>query len=192
MTIRPARPTDAPAVAALDLLAGGGIYEFLYDDRPGAPGASQLMLQAVLAADTALSWSRVLVADLDGTPVGAVTSQPYDDRPPSGLEPSIPADRAAHVAPVQAMGRPGSWFINMLAVGGRAAGSGLGRALLDAVADRARTDGFTELSLRVFADNDPALALYRKAGFETVNRVDIPWLPRLPHTGGILLMVKPL
>lgn len=192
VTIRPARPADAPVVAALDILAGGGVYEYIYDDRPGLPGAAPLMLQAVLSADTALSWNRVMVAELNGAPVGAVTSQPYDGQPPSGLEPSVPEDRAAHVAPIQAMGRPGSWFINMIAVGAGASGNGVGRALLGAVAEKARSKGFSELSLRVFADNAPAIGLYCKAGFEAVERVDIPWLPRLPHRGGVVLMVQPL
>lgn len=192
LAIRPARPSDAPVLAALDILAGGGVYEFIYDDRPGEPGAAQLMLHAVLAADTALSWSRALIAELDGEPVGAVTNQPFDDQPPSGLEASVPADRAAHVAPIQAMGRPGSWFINMLAVGAKASGRGVGRNLIEAVAERAGKAGFTELSLRVFADNTPALGLYRTCGFETVASVDIPPLPRLPHDGGVLLMVRAL
>lgn len=192
LTIRPARPSDAPVVAALDILAGGGVYEFLYDDRPGKPGAAQLMLQAVLSADTALSWSRVLIAELDGEPVGAITSQPYDDQPPSGLETSVPADRAAHVAPIQAMGRPGSWFINMLAVGAKASGHGVGRTLIEAVAETARTAGFSELTLRVFADNAPALGLYRKCGFREVDAVEIPSLPRLPRKGGVLLLLREL
>ena len=192
VTIRPARPSDAPVLAALDILAGGGVYEFLYDDRPGEPGAAQLMLQAVLSADTALSWSRVLVAEVDGEPVGAITSQPYDDQPPSGLEASVPEDRAAHVAPIQAMGRPGSWFINMLAVGAKASGHGIGHALLEAVAGKACAAGFSELTLRVFADNAPALGLYRKCGFREVSRVDIPTLPRLPHEGGVLLLLREL
>ncbi|WP_028796277.1 GNAT family N-acetyltransferase [Thalassobaculum salexigens] len=192
LTIRPARPTDAPVLAALDILAGGGVYEFIYDDRPGEPGAAQLMLHAVLAADTALSWSRALIAELDGEPVGAITSQPYDDQPPSGLETSVPEDRAAHVAPIQAMGRPGSWFINMLAVGAGASGHGVGRALIETVADKARAAGFSELTLRVFADNAPALGLYRKCGFREVDAVDIPPLPRLPHEGGVRLLLRDL
>ena len=192
LSIRPARPTDAPVVAALDILAGGGVYEFIYDDRPGEPGAAQLMLQAVLSADTALSWSRVLIAELDGEPVGEITSQPFDDQPPSGLEASVPEDRAAHVASIQAMGRPGSWFINMLAVGARASGHGVGRALIEAVAERARAADFSELTLRVFADNAPALGLYRRCGFREVDRVDIPSVPRLPREGGVLLLLRAL
>lgn len=44
-------------------------------------------------------------------------------------------------------------------------GEGLGRALLDAAIDWARAVGLRKLTLGVFPDNAPALALYRAAGF---------------------------
>lgn len=190
VTIRPARPGDAPVLAALNLRAGGGIYQFLYDDRPGEPGAEPVMLRAVTAADTAMSWSRAIVADLDGDVVGAVTGQPYDNRPPSGLEGAIPEDRTAHVAAVREMGDPGSWFINTLAVSDGAAGRGIGRKLVEAAADTARNAGLARLSLRVFVDNLPAIGLYEKCGFARVAVTEVPYLDRLPHVGGIALMVR--
>lgn len=47
---------------------------------------------------------------------------------------------------------------------------GIGRALLDAVADRARQAGATRLFLEVGADNPVARALYAQAGFLEVGR----------------------
>jgi ribosomal protein S18 acetylase RimI-like enzyme len=44
-------------------------------------------------------------------------------------------------------------------------GRGVGRALLDALVARARTDGHSALSLSVDGRNAPALALYRSIGF---------------------------
>jgi ribosomal protein S18 acetylase RimI-like enzyme len=44
-------------------------------------------------------------------------------------------------------------------------GLGLGRALLDEATSAARRRGFVKLVVRVFAHNEPALALYRSAGF---------------------------
>lgn len=49
-----------------------------------------------------------------------------------------------------------------------ARGRGVARALLDAVIERARFRGCERLGLEVRADNAPALALYRAAGFEEV------------------------
>ena len=45
---------------------------------------------------------------------------------------------------------------------------GIGRALLQALIERARDDGHSSLSLSVDARNAQALALYRSLGFETV------------------------
>ena len=46
-------------------------------------------------------------------------------------------------------------------------GKGIGSALLDALLDRARRDGFRALSLSVERDN-PSVALYERHGFERV------------------------
>ena len=46
-----------------------------------------------------------------------------------------------------------------------ARGEGLGRALMEAVLERARERGCKRIELDVDADNEPALALYRSLGF---------------------------
>jgi ribosomal protein S18 acetylase RimI-like enzyme len=46
-------------------------------------------------------------------------------------------------------------------------GKGYGEELLTALLDRARSDGYPRISLSVEPDN-PAIALYRRHGFETV------------------------
>jgi RimJ/RimL family protein N-acetyltransferase len=45
-------------------------------------------------------------------------------------------------------------------------GRGIGTALLSAAIDWARESGLHKLALEVFPHNEPALALYRKFGFE--------------------------
>ena len=54
-----------------------------------------------------------------------------------------------------------------IAVRGDARGRGVGTALLRAIADRARDDGFTALSLSVEREN-PAARLYERVGFRVV------------------------
>ena len=48
-------------------------------------------------------------------------------------------------------------------------GRGLGEALLDALVERARGDGYRALSLSVPADDDALLAFYEKHGFARVH-----------------------
>lgn len=55
--------------------------------------------------------------------------------------------------------------IQTVAVATHAQGRGIGRMLLAGLVDRARERGAGVLHLEVRADNDPALRLYRAAGF---------------------------
>jgi ribosomal protein S18 acetylase RimI-like enzyme len=58
------------------------------------------------------------------------------------------------------------WTITGLAVDPAAQGGGVGRALVDALADEARSRGARRLTLRVFAPNEVARRLYERCGFE--------------------------
>jgi [ribosomal protein S18]-alanine N-acetyltransferase len=55
--------------------------------------------------------------------------------------------------------------VQTVAVAARSQGSGLGRALLDALVDEALRRGCTQLFLEVRVDNASAIALYERAGF---------------------------
>ena len=52
-------------------------------------------------------------------------------------------------------------------------GMGIGRVLMDASIECARQAGYTQLELEVVADNERAVSLYRRAGFEEYGRN--PW-----------------
>lgn len=70
----------------------------------------------------------------------------------------------------------GSWFdgdvtqVMTLAVAGVAQRRGYGRVLLATLVGRARADGASAVLLEVRVDNEPAIALYRAAGFEVLGR----------------------
>jgi ribosomal-protein-alanine N-acetyltransferase len=64
----------------------------------------------------------------------------------------------------------GELKINDFAVLEEFRGKGLGRWLLQELLDDARERGCSWASLEVRENNDPALALYRRAGFEEIGR----------------------
>jgi GNAT superfamily N-acetyltransferase len=64
-----------------------------------------------------------------------------------------------------------AWLVRDLFVEPDSRRGGLARTLLAHVADAARAEGAHRLSLQTEADNDRALALYAKAGFEPVTDV---------------------
>ena len=49
-------------------------------------------------------------------------------------------------------------------------GMGIGRVLIEASIDCARQAGYTQLELEAVADNERAVSLYRRAGFEEYGR----------------------
>jgi len=65
------------------------------------------------------------------------------------------------------MARTGYWLLH-IEVRTRYRGMGIGAALTQHVVDQSRAEGAAELFLDVFEDNFPAIALYRKLGFEPV------------------------
>lgn len=86
----------------------------------------------------------VLVAERDGVVVGWAKM----DHP-------TPFPSSEHV-----------WAITGLAVDPGAQGGGVGRALVEALIDAARSRGARRLTLRVFGPNERARRLYERCGFE--------------------------
>jgi ribosomal protein S18 acetylase RimI-like enzyme len=86
----------------------------------------------------------ILVAELDGRVVGYGKLDHPTELPASG-----------HV-----------WHVMGLAVDPSSEGRGAGRALMEAMVDRARERGGRRITLRVFAPNERARRLYERGGFE--------------------------
>ena len=100
----------------------------------------------------------MLVAEHDGRVCGFARLSEYSDR-----------------CVYQGIGEHGVY------VGREARGHGLGRALLDALADEAARRGYYKLTSRIFSDNEASLAAHRAAGFVEVGvqrrhgRLDGEW-----------------
>ena len=115
--------------------------------QPGTgPGPVQLYVKA---------WGRpgdtAMIALVDGFPVGAAWFRLFSAASPGyGFVDEQTPELAVAVVP-------------------NARGKGVGSALLDALLERARTDGHQALSLSVDRNNEGAIALYEQYGFRQVD-----------------------
>lgn len=191
LRIRPADADDAPDLARLVDIAGGGVYAFLLDGLMPGMSAAEMLMPGLAGRSGSLSHRQSGVAELDGRVVGIAHGYPTDwirTEDYSGL----PPDRVAHMAEFSDMQDWGSYFLSALAVDPAWRRQGIAGRLLGWFYERARTGGFNRVTLHVWADNAPARRLYAGEGFEEIGQADIPWHPRLPHHGGSILMRRHL
>jgi ribosomal protein S18 acetylase RimI-like enzyme len=113
------------------------------------PGPVQLYVKA---------WGRpgdtAVIALLDGFPVGAAWFRLFRTTSPGyGFVDERTPELAVAVVP-------------------NARGKGVGSALLKELLERARTDGYADISLSVDRHNEGAIALYEQYGFHQVEETD--------------------
>ena len=140
VTIRAATDADGPVLLALADRLRQGVAP--WRDEAVVVDAVRGWVEASVAAMDEAGHA-VLVAELGSTVVGFVTLSPGSHW--SGVaEPSI----------------------GELVVAPEAEGQGIGSALVEAVIERARSEGHTRVSVSTGAANARALGLYRRLGFE--------------------------
>jgi ribosomal protein S18 acetylase RimI-like enzyme len=186
---RPAVAGDSRDIAQLLCIAGGGLYEFLFDDLIPMLTAVDILSFGTAGESYPLSFRNCFVAvdGINSEIVGGANVFPADDlrEQHDGI---VPLERRQHVQPILELQDWGSMFLNALAVDDRCRGLGVGTRLLDWAKWRAQAAGFDRLSLHVWADNVAAVNFYRARGFVALGVAPVTEHPRLMHTGGSILM----
>ena len=189
--LRKAKIEDAPALAELMNLAGEGIPAYLWgqmadpDEDIMAFGARR-----VARTEGGFSYTNAYVATAGDAIAGMLLAYPLPDPYETGLLDDIPAV----VRPlVELESRvPGAWYVNAVATASVYRGKGIGHHLMkfaEQLADEANTRSVT---LIVAEENIPAVKLYRKLGYNVVERRGIVDYPGCSHTGDWILMQKSL
>jgi len=191
MLYRTPHLTESLDVARFIRMAGGGLYEFLFDNLVPLLSADELLAIAIASDGNPFSHRNchVAVNDDNGSIIGIANAFPADllSDPTDGL---LPGERAEHIRPMLRLLDWGSMFLNALAVSDQCHGRGIGSHLLDWALTRARDLGLPRLSLHVWADNLPAREYYKARGFVDIGVADVAPHPRLPHRGGSVLMSR--
>lgn len=191
IVFRPARPSDAQAVADLMVEAGGGLFEFLLEGVLPDTTPAEVMGLAVAGEEDPCSYRNVRVVEAAGRVVAMINAYPVDllKAEPRDL---VPKDRLAHIAALDAVTDWGSFFVSSMAVAASHRRRGIARRLLAWAAEEAARRGFDRLSLQVWADNEAARRLYEREGFAVAARARIAPHPRLARHGESLLMLRRL
>jgi len=176
--VRALRPADHQLAAALLYESAGGIY----DRYAGSRRLAERVLGRALESDgTTASAEVVRVAELDGSPAGAMAAMPFDEWTPRAQAflrvtlRTVPLWRwpgalwlyraSGRVAPEPP---PASLYVDSLATRQEVRRRGVARSLLADAERQARDHGLRSVALDTWVDNRAARALYVSAGFEEV------------------------
>ena len=170
-------------------MASGGAVEYLFHDL--VPGATpvQIIAHGLEKDIPPHSYRNAIVAELNQKIIGMSLSYParfhhIDDE----MRNFIPADRLAHFEDFFAARVDNSYLIDAISVEPEYRRQGVGKMLLEKTSEKAHKQGFSLLSLIVFADNEKAIRLYTEYGFIMVKKIDLAQHALIPHKGGCLLM----
>jgi GNAT superfamily N-acetyltransferase len=188
---RPARKSDAAALAILVDIAGEGMPSYMWS-RMGEPGQSAFEVGRARAAreEGGFSYRNAIVAEIDGEVAACLVdyhlNDPYDpgdlNALPEMVRPLVELEAKA----------PGSWYVNVLATFPEFRGQGIGARLLALAEERGREQKAASASMIVASENAGAMRLYARSGYKEVARARVVEFPGCAHGGDWVLMVKPI
>jgi ribosomal protein S18 acetylase RimI-like enzyme len=189
ITYQPAQPDQSEAIAEYIMMAGGDFFEFLL----ASLSPQQILADQVATEVGELSYRNIEVALNGGQVVGIVNSYPAQELKISpDIKASLPGDRLKILHEFMTTCVEDSWYLSILAVAPNYRQQGIGGQFIDLVKQKAKAQGFSNLSLTTWADNQQAIRFYQHHGFQTIQHRQIAPHPLLPDHGGFLLLESQL
>jgi ribosomal protein S18 acetylase RimI-like enzyme len=186
---RKGRKEDALFMAGLVRAAAGGVVEYLFHELVPGVTPVQAVASGLEREDGFHSYRNALVAVHQEAVVGVALAYPSrHHRVTPEMEKFFPKERLEHLRCFYEARVEESLYLDSLAVEPGFQRRGIGAGLIHGIQQKAKQMGIHAVSLMVFADNDAALQLYEKMGFELVQRVDLAPHALIPHEGGCLLL----
>jgi len=190
-TLRPARKTDAAALAILVDIAGEGMPSHMWS-RMAEPGQTPFEVGRARAAreEGGFSYRNAQVLEIAGEVVAVLIDYKIDDPYDTGDLSKLP-EVVRPLVELEAKA-PGSWYVNVLATFPECRGQGLGGRLLATAEDRGRAQGARLASIIVASENKGAMRLYARTGYTEIARAPLVAFPECAHGGDWVLMTKPI
>jgi ribosomal protein S18 acetylase RimI-like enzyme len=184
---------DTELIVDRILQAGDGLFESLLDGVVPGIRARQFLRMAVKDEDSPLNSSNAIIAEGGGEAVGMALSYPSSE---FGLHPLLQSLLPrARLDPFQQLFDskiPESWYLNSLSISEAFRGKGLAKLLVACCGDLALSAGQSLITLHVWADNQPALQLYRTLGFNEIDRIPVPLKAQNRSAAEMVVMSAPL
>lgn len=186
---RPATREDSRKIAELFGIASGGVAEYVWDTlAPQYPGLTlrEIGTRRYAREEGAFTYKNCTVAELGGEVIGMLHAFRIEGEPGGTEEPHEPMDPV--LGPYARLEAPGSYYVSGMAVFPEHRGEGLGTRMLEIAKEQARNRECRRLSLLVFERNEGAVELYRRNGFEIIDRAPVVPHDLIRYTGEVLLM----
>jgi GNAT superfamily N-acetyltransferase len=189
ITYRPGRKGDSAKIAELISLASGGVVEYLFQGVIPDLSPIQVLTYGLENDQYPHSYRSAIIAEHNQEVVGMALSYPshlHDITPE--MRAFFPEDRLEHLNHFYSARVENSWLLDALCVLKAYRRKGIAKMLVALTKEKALENGYATVSLIVFADNTPALALYAQLGFEVVQPVELKGNAFIPHENGCLLL----
>ena len=186
---RAARKEDSYRIAELDYIASGGASEYLFHNLVPNSTSVQVIAYGLENDFYPHTYRSAIVAELNSEIIGMSLSFPAEFHCINDeMRKFFPSERLEHFKEFFSARVDNSYFIDAICVNTEHRNKGIGEKLLQKTIEKARNEGFSVLSLLVFADNHKAIKFYTDHGFTTVREVELKQHELIPHKGGCLLM----
>ncbi|MGD8568876.1 MAG: GNAT family N-acetyltransferase [Gammaproteobacteria bacterium] len=189
MDIRKATPDDCRFIAELALIAGEGIPAYFWkQSRKNGEDIIDVGARNAASESENFSYRNTRLAIIDGNIAGMLLAY----RLPNAEHTETLEDFPEFIRPLIELEQcvPDSFYINMLSAYPEFRNRGIGTALMSIVDKLAIEAGCDTISVEVFEQNEGALRLYQRLGYNIVEHREVIPHPCHPYQGKIFLMTK--
>lgn len=186
---RTGRRDDSKKLAELIDIASDGVVEYLFHDLFQGLSPLEVVAQNLAQDNYPYTFNNAIVAVDGNAVVGMILSYPSSFHEMTDeMKSFFPPERLAHLDHFFSSRIENSWYIDSLCVNKSHRRQGIGEKLIYLSKEKAAKSGYPSLSLIVFADNKPAMSLYKKTGFKMAGKVDLHENEYIRHKTGCLLL----
>lgn len=189
VSYREGKKEDCHRIAEFDYIASDGVVEYLFHDLIPNISAIEILSDGLEQDVYPHTYRSCIIAESNKQIVGMTLSYPAQYHCiTEELINFLPLDRLERFREFYSSRVKGSYYLDAMCVDEIYQGKGIGKSLLEHTKIKAGSEGYRELSLIVFADNERAIGLYEKQGFKNVKHIKLEPHRLIPHDGGCILM----